>query len=232
MHAGSQPFLYLVGVVPSSLPVDSCADRDSMFESKLVVRKETRKECWALWRRGLRCYAVRLLRRVEARVTLGAAQLPGAVEHRHSARSHAPSVTARYLFHSSPPLILMKWLCSFQRRNTATNDIYFDVDGLVSNLEYVKWIEVKWIECRLLTLFGIWFLGLKLYLHENSECLYFCYYAKMNWTHGMHVLLLQLPNNLTGELNPLYLHGNSGMFFKFYRWSCVPSTARPVSVAG
>lgn len=45
MHAGSQPFLSSPGVVPSALPVDSCADGDSMFESDLVVRKEPRKGC-------------------------------------------------------------------------------------------------------------------------------------------------------------------------------------------
>ncbi|CAD6269009.1 unnamed protein product [Miscanthus lutarioriparius] len=45
MHAASLPVLSSLGVVPVALPVDSCADGDSMFESDLVVSKEPRKGC-------------------------------------------------------------------------------------------------------------------------------------------------------------------------------------------
>ena len=60
MRAAIGPFLASLGFVPVALPVDSRVDRrDSMFESELVVKKESRKWCVSTMEAVMR--ALRLL---------------------------------------------------------------------------------------------------------------------------------------------------------------------------
>ena len=60
MHAATGPFLASLGFVPVALPVDSRVDRrDSMFESELVVKKESCKWCVSTMEAVMR--ALRLL---------------------------------------------------------------------------------------------------------------------------------------------------------------------------